>query len=428
MRKVIFSLLSALVFCGAIYVMTSCSEVENPVPVIDDPEKESDVVITDTTVLETTILGAKSEIVMVNYTYVSVGADGTTPLKLSSALVFPKKMFERGHKKWVDKYDGSQYDATGLMLIPHFTIACGKEAPTQTTNMEVEGPMCVLCEKSNISYILVSPDFSGFGVDSDQPQAYMMGDMTAKQALDGLDAAKQALKTMGYTYGPNQVLAGYSQGGHTAMAIQRMLSRKSAVQPFELTCAGGGPHNLAGMVDSALKPGATTKYPCAIPLIFVESARAMGLNLDYNKIFHKTLSSKIVKWISGKQLTSSEINDSIYRVLGGDIDKGVKVSDILDTDYVNRSNPELAEFFGIMEDNTLTEGWKPISGSKFYLYHSKDDQVVPFFCYEHMCDFLKKTSGSDIDLESDDSAGSHQTAAIGFVMGVMVELMDLLLY
>ena len=416
-------MLSVLMFCGTLYVLTSCSKEENPVPIIDDPEKKSEVVITDTTVLETTILGAKSEIVRVNYTYVSVGADMITPLKLSSALVFPKKMFDRGHKKWVEMSDGMQYDAAGLMLTPHFTIACAKEAPTKTTNMELEGPMCVLCEKSGISYILVSPDFSGFGVDSDQPQAYMMGDMTAKQALDGLEAAKQVLKKMGYTYGPNQVLAGYSQGGHTAMAIQRMLSSESAVQPFKLTCAGGGPHNLAGMVDSALQPDATTKYPCAIPLIFVESARAMGLNLDYNKIFRKTLNSKIVKWISGKQLTTSEINDSIYRVLGGDIDKGVKVSDILDTDYVNLSNPELAEFFDIMDDNTLTEGWKPIIGSRFYLYHSMEDQVVPFFCYEHMCDFLKETSGSDIELESDESAGSHQTAAIGFVMGVMMQLL-----
>jgi len=425
MRKITFGLLLALVFCGALHVLTSCNDNDDPNPSIVDPEKKSDVVITDTTVLNCTILGVTHEIVRVNYTYVSVDVDDFTPLILSSALVFPKEMFERTHQKWINKDDGSQYDAAGLMLVPHFTIACAREAPTRTTKMELEGPLTVLCAGSGNSYILVSPDFSGFGVADGQPQAYMMGDVTARQALDGLEAAKQVLEMMAYTYGPNQVLAGYSQGGHTAMAIQRMLSKESLVQPFVLTCAGGGPHDLAGMVDSILQPGATTKYPCAIPLIFVESANSMKFNLDYSKVFRKTLSSKLVTWISSKQLTTSEINDSICRVLGADIEKGVKVSDILDTDYVNRSNPEMAEFFDIMQDNTLTEGWTPISGSRFYLYHSVDDQVVPFFCYEHMIEYLDSTSGSDIHLSYNKSAGTHQVAAMGFVMGIMAQLANL---
>ncbi len=428
MRKVIFGWLAALMFCGALNVLTSCSQEDNPKPIIDDPEKMSDVVITDTTVLKCTILGVKNEIVRVNYTYFSVDADGVTPRKLSSALVFPKELFERAHNKWVSKDDGSQYDAAGLMLIPHFTIACAKEAPTQTTNMELEGPLTVFCAKSGISYILVSPDFSGFGVDEEQPQGYMLGDMTATQALDGLEAAKEVLQKMAYTYGPNQVLVGYSQGGHTAMAIQRKLSQESLVQPFRLTCAGGGPHDLVGMVESYLQPDATTKYPCGIPLIFVETASAMHMNLDYSKVFRQALSSKIVKWITEKKLTTAEINDSIGRVLGTDTKEGVKVSDILNTDYVTRSNPEMAVFFDVMEDNTLTKGWQPISGSQFYLYHSKDDQVVPFFCYEHMRGYLESTSGSDIQLAGDVSQGTHQEGAISFAVGVMEQLMDLLLY
>jgi len=428
MRKVIFGWLSALIFCGALNVFTSCSKEDNPQPIIDDPDKKYEVVITDTTVLEFSLLGAKNEIVRVNYTYYSVDVDGVTPRKLSSALVFPKDLFKRQHKVWYSWEDEKQYDAAGLMLIPHFTIACAKEAPTKTTKMELEGPLTVLCSKSEMNYILVSPDFSGFGVDEAQPQAYMLGEVSAQQALDGLEAAKKVLQMMAYTYGPNQVLVGYSQGGHTAMSIQRKLSREGLAQPFRLTCAGGGPHDVGGMIDSYLQPDATTKYPCAIPLIFVETASAMHLNLDYSKVFRKALSSKMVKWITEKKLTTTEINDSIARVLGADLKEGIKVSDILNTDYVTRSNPEMADFFEVMEDNTLTEGWQPISGSQFYLYHSADDQVVPFFCYEHMRSYLETTGGTDIQLESDVSQGSHQEAAIGFAMGVLVQLMDLLLY
>jgi len=426
MKKSFWGLVSAMMFCGVFFILTSCNnESDVPVPTPVEPEKEDNVAITDTTVLEYYLFGVKSEYVRVNYTYNSVDADGFTPRKLSSALVFSKDLFERKLKQSLDKVDGKQYDATGLMLIPHFTIACADEAPTKTKNMEIEGPLTAMTKVNDLNYILVSPDFSGFGVAEDEPQAYMVADATAKQALDGLDAAKTALKKMSYTFGSKQILIGYSQGGHTAMAIQRMLSTTSVVQPFDLTCAGGGPYDLVSMVDSILLPDSRTKYPCAIPLMFVETGRALQLDLDYSKIFREALSEKIVSWISSKKLTTSAINDSIYHVLGADPKEGAKVSDILNMDYVKRSNPELNGFFYNLDKNTLTKGWTPISGSFFYMFHSYEDQVVPFFCFEHMRDYLETTSGSDITLKYDKTGGEHQSAAQSFVIGLMVKLLEI---
>ncbi len=415
MKKNILGWLAAIIFCGAVFTLGSCVKMDAPSPFIDDPT-DDEVVITDTTVLECVLLGVKHEYVRVNYTYMSVDVDGVTPLKLSSALVFAKELFDRKLPKAVDKTDGKEYDAKGLMLTPHFTITSAREAPTKTNKMELEGPVCSIGKISEKNYILVSPDFSGFGITEDKPQAYMVADVAARQALDALEAAKKALKKMNYTYGQKTALVGYSQGGHTAMAIQRYLSMTSVVQPFGITCAGGGPFDLAGMVDSMLKPDAKSKYPCAVPLIMVETAEAMQLGLDYSKVFRQPLGEKMVKWIRSKQLTATQINDSIAKVVGGKVSDGINISDILNLDYAKRSNPALKEFFNVIEYNSLTGGWEPLTPSRYYFYHSVEDEVVPFFCYERMLEFMLPKASDDMVIEYDESSGQHVSAASMFVV------------
>ncbi len=420
MRKNILGWLSGMIFCGVFYTLSSCTQMDSPSSTPVEPTDDSEVLITDTTVMQYNLMGAKHEYVRVNYTYKSVDVDELTPLKLSSALVFSKELFERKLAKSVDA--GNEYDATGLMLVPHFTIASAKEAPTKTKNMELEGPVCAIGKVNEKNYILVSPDFSGFGVSEDKPQAYMLADVSARQALDALEAAKIVLKKMNYTYGPKQTLVGYSQGGHTAMAIQRYLSMNSVVQPFNITCAGGGPYDLAGMVDAMLLPDARTEYLCAIPLILVETGDALQMGLDYSKVFRQPLGEKMVKWIRSKQLTTSQINDSIADLLGEKQTDGIEVSKILNLDYVKRSNPALKVFFDTMDNNSLISGWEPLTPSRYYLYHSRDDQVVPFFCFEHMMGYLLPKAGDKLIIEYDESAGEHASAATMFVLMMFAKL------
>ncbi len=422
MKKVVLGWLSAIICCGVFYTLTSCSKMDSPSPVIDDPKDKYEVVITDTTVLQHSLLGVKHEYVRVNYTYKSVDVDEVTPLKLSSALVFSKELFKRELPKTVDDTDGKEYDAKGLMLTPHFTIASAREAPTKTNNMELEGPVCTIGKINDQNYILVSPDFSGFGITEDRPQAYMIADVSARQALDGLEAAKIALKKMNYTYGPKQALVGYSQGAHTAMAIQRYLSVNSVVQPFNITCAGGGPYDLAGMVDAVLLPDARTKYPCAIPLILVETGEALQMGLDYSKVFCQPLGEKMVKWIKSKLLTTTQINDSISNLLGVKLADGIEVNKILNFDYVKRSNPALKVFFDALDDNSLVSGWEPLRPSRYYFYHSIEDQVVPFFCFENMLEFMLPKASDELKIEYSESVGEHVPAANMFVLMMFTQL------
>ncbi len=424
MRKFNIRWFYAVISCVVFYTLSSCNKMDSPTTPIE-PTDDSEVVITDTTVLQYNLLGKVHEYVRVNYTYMSVDVDEVTPLRLSSAMVFSKDLFDRKLPKSVDKTDGKQYDATGLMLVAHFTIASGREAPTKTNDMELEGPVSAIGKVNEKNYILVSPDFSGFGVTEDKPQAYMIADLSARQALDALEAAKTALEKMNYTYGPKQVLTGYSQGAHTAVSIQRYLSMTSVVQPFDLICAGGGPYDLAGMVDAVLLPGAKTKYPCAIPLLLVETGEALQMGLDYSKVFCQPLGEKVVEWISSKQFTTTQINDSIAKVLNEKVDDGIEVSKILNLDYVSRSNPAMKEFFDIVEDNTLTSGWEPLTPARYYFYHSTQDEVVPFFCYENMVEYMLPKVSDQLIIEKNESVGGHGSAATMFVLMMFAKMAEI---
>ncbi len=274
-------------------------------------------------------------------------------------------------------------------------------------------------------WIFVSPDYSGFGVTASEPQSYVQADITARQCLDALTSAKKLLKERGYNYGPRQALLGYSQGGHTAMAIQRYLSKTGSTQLFDLTCAGGGPYDITAMVNSQVSEGAKTHYPIAIGLMFVGVNESQGLGLDYSKVFKKPFDTKLPAWLSSKKLSTDAINHSIYRLLDSNKQKGVLVGDIINLSYVNPGNAEMQPFYKNAADNSLVSNWTPLPTGNYYLYHSVDDEVVPFFCYEHMNSFLKAQGLDDTRVTTMDAQGEHTASAPVFVLTSLAALMQL---
>ena len=62
---------------------------------------------------------------------------------------------------------------------------------------------------------------------------------------------------------------------------------------------------------------------------------------------------------------------------------------MLRTDNISRSNPAMDSYFQAIYDNSVCYDWTPNPDTRFFLYHSADDEVVPYFNMEHMRDFLR---------------------------------------
>ena len=94
-------------------------------------------------------------------------------------------------------------------------------------------------------YLVVAADNFGRGASSDQEETYLMANRTAYNTID---LARRVLNDANYAeiYGGNEAaVIGYSQGGHSAIAVWLMneLQASSGID-ISLVYAGGAPHNL----------------------------------------------------------------------------------------------------------------------------------------------------------------------------------------
>ena len=102
-------------------------------------------------------------------------------------------------------------------------------------------------------YLVVAPDNYGRGATSEAAETYLMANRTAYNTLDMVDQVL-ANETYSRVYdGNNAAIIGYSQGGHTAMALWQMTQTRQTDINVEVVYSGGAPLNLYQTVRGVLK-------------------------------------------------------------------------------------------------------------------------------------------------------------------------------
>jgi poly(3-hydroxybutyrate) depolymerase len=103
-------------------------------------------------------------------------------------------------------------------------------------------------------YIVVAPNYLGYDLSSLGYHPYLNAEAQAVDMVDGLRAANSYLKASGLgTPSAKLFVTGYSEGGHVAMATQKVLERDYANE-FTVTAAApmSGPYNLSRFVTQVL--------------------------------------------------------------------------------------------------------------------------------------------------------------------------------
>ena len=331
--------------------------------------------IVDTTIIHRTVMDMR--LVRLNYIYTSVGPDGVTPTTLSGAIVMRYSIFTK------------ENHANGLIIYNHPTTTLKYGCPSNDDDLDAEAAICFTHK-----YIMVAVDNYGFGITEDKPQAYLNPDITAQGAVDGLLAAKRLLGRMGYYYEDRLLNMGYSQGGHSAMAVQRLVDTKYSDRlKIMHTYAGGGPYDMMGIYDEMKKTN-VTYYPCALPLILSGINETEGLGLKPHDMFIGALADNYEEWILSKEYSSTEINDMIINsvskddIVPGDPRDGVRLTAIINPDIMDERTPIGRKMKSLFKKNSLLGTWKPNPRTRVYLFHSRADEVVPVLCTRRMADFM----------------------------------------
>lgn len=290
------------------------------------------------------------------------------------------------------------------VLAEHPTIGASYECPSEQ-KLALESVL------SAFGHIVISPDYLGFPSrgsalkeGSYLPHTYLHSESTAQYSIDMLLAVREYMSGIGRPLSDSVSIIGYSQGGHSALAVQKTIEAHFAdsIHIYKVI-AGGGPYDLVALFDEVkagrLEPSAFV--PMAI--IGLDYGDALGLN--YNKIFVEPLLSNYEEWINSKKHTVSEINSLIGK-------------EFLHPDFFNgETNEETGKLHASLVKNSLIE-WTPQAPVR--LLHGMKDTTVPIYCSQRAYDSFK-SKGCKVDLIR--IPGIDHTGAVPFyIIDVITQL------
>ena len=255
----------------------------------------------------------------------------------------------------------------GIILLPHWTISDAAEAPSR----KVTGEAKYFIQ----DYVLVMPDYIGYGVTADKIHPYLVMEVTAANVVDMYLSVKKYFQAVKLRPKHDDIyLMGYSQGGATTMAVEYMIEEVYNPyllddDPIRIRCvyAGGGPYDIKATYERFVTTN-VADYPVAVPLVLQGMIVGNGLNLEMNTIMQQWLCDNIDEWVNSKKNTTAEMNALI----------GTKVtSKMLTPTGMDMQSKEVSELFKAMVQNSIVSySWMP--QAPVYMLHSIDDETVTF--------------------------------------------------
>ena len=331
----------------------------------------------------------------ISYTYRSADPQGN-PVDLSAVVYIPDSALEKTKL------------LTGISLTNHGTIASNAECPT--LKAQFEGALAWK------NYAMVMPDYYGFGVSADRPQAYLDPETTARGNIDAYLAACQLLEDRQVAIPDRLYSFGYSQGGFNSMANLKYVSAHPELGiQFNKVMCGGSPFDVM-LTWNAYTNGSFHNSLAFVPMTLVSINETHQLGLSYDDLFKGPLLDNWQEWILSKRYTTTEISS----LLSPDPEHPSAISDILDDRLVAGQGDAFSAIQAVGDSYSLASGWTPPSGTKIFLYHSNQDDTVPYANLPAMKTFLNQVApGSYVAYDGND--GGHMEAVVSYVIDIIFE-------
>lgn len=307
-------------------------------------EQETKTTSTNGTGVAKTFLSMleKKKVISYSGSYMSHDEHGD-PVRLSGRVILP-----------------ASGKVSRIMLVSHFTIGADCEAPS------MELPLESIFAANGIA--VVEPDYIGYGLTAGRIHPYLCAKVTANNVIDMYFSTLPFLRFIGrQPENPDIFLLGFSQGGAVTLSVAQELE----ISHFDdvkvrLAMCGSGPYDICATYDTLIDNN-FTDYPCAIPMIIQGMNVGMGLNLDYSKFFTPRMLENMDEWLNSKKYAMADITT----LMGSK-----KISDIMTKEAMDKSKDLMSELYRAMLENSATQEMMP--DCPIYLFHSLDDNVVPF--------------------------------------------------
>ena len=365
---------------------------EETAPVVPNTPPEG-VTITDT------VHYADMGVTAYNFTYPSTDPYGE-PVVLSAAIVVGDDIVQSRH-------------ARGLLLYNHFSIFRADECPTR-------GGIAMEQKMSPGGLITVSADYYGFGITEPMNQAYCMADVNAQASIDALLAAKRLMAWKGYTWDDRLFVAGYSQGGQTAMGVVRRVAEHHPDLHITYTFAGAGPYDIATTYGTMVANDIAGQ-PSTVVGVLLAYNQYCNLGVSRADMFLEPVLSHIDEWVLSKQYTRTQIDN----LMGG-----LSVSQFITPALMNLNSDLSRRFIQQFEQDNLCNGWTPRADEPILLFHNTSDVTVPPANTENLALFLQQHGVEPevymSDMGSTEGVDGHTIGAVFFSILAINKMSEIL--
>ena len=293
------------------------------------------------------------------FNYPSVDPFGN-PCTLSGTITVDKTLVR----------DGKPFN--GILLYNHFTIYATTQAPSRGA---VEFPTGA----AMTNFIIVAPDYYGFGITEKEPQAYCISRANGRASLDAYLAAKRMIEDQKVKKGKDFVIAGYSEGGQTTMGVLREISERHPEIKVKRAFAGDGPYDINSMYD-AIANG-TTEMPSTVCNVLYAYNHFFHLGYGIHDYLKDPVAKNFDKWFLSKQNKRVALDEELI--------KTKKTSDFCTEAVLDNGSPLSQRFKAAFSQDALASGWTPRSDLDVMLFHDTKDDVVPVDNFYAMRKFLK---------------------------------------
>ena len=260
----------------------------------------------------------------------------------------------------------------GIILFNHFTIYATTQAPSRGA---IEFPTGAALT----NFIVVSPDYYGFGITEKEPQAYCISRANGRASLDAYLAAKRLIEDLNVKKGNDLLIAGYSEGGQTTIGVLREISERHPEIKVKRAFAGDGPYDINSMYD-AIATG-HTEMPSTVCNVLYAYNHFFRLGYDIHDYLKDPVAEHFDEWFLSKQYKRLALDEELI--------KTKKTSELCTDAILDKSSPISLRFKEAFSKDALTSGWTPRSDFDVMLFHDTKDDVVPVENFYAMRKFLK---------------------------------------
>jgi pimeloyl-ACP methyl ester carboxylesterase len=231
--------------------------------------------------------------------------------------------------------------ASGLLCIPktpgEYPVLCfqnGTNTVKANAPSEAIGnPLYQMIEiVASLGYIVVIPDYPGFGESGNIAHPYLITEPTVQSAIDLLFAVKESVPAEfpGLIAGNDYFLIGYSQGGWATLALHKMIEQNFS-SDFHLSgsACGAGPYDMKMLFGSMIS---SQNYLMPAYLAYIANAYSIydQFTTPISDIFNEPYAGRLGTLFDGVKTTSqinAQLNTSIPDLIKADLISGFESSE-----------------------------------------------------------------------------------------------------